>query len=188
MSRLSIALVVLLSPAAVAAQESFNPLASGLKVGQKVYVLLDAPCAAEPCPGEFVRGKIAKLTDSALVVHDGPVRHELSAFEVRRIERPKDRIWNGVAAGFAIGFGIGFVAVMSDGCEPGQWCIFDGPSFAAAAGLLSGGIGAGIGALTDFAISGRRVVFDRASARGAIATISPLAGPRLGGVRVSLRF
>jgi hypothetical protein len=188
MSRLSLALVVLLAPATLCAQEAFAPLESGLKVGQKVSVLADAPCAAEPCPGEFVKGKITRLTESSIVVHDGRRGHELSAFDVRLVERPKDRIWNGVLAGFGVGFVGGFVAVMSDGCEPGQWCILDGPSFAAAFGLLTGGVGAGIGALTDAAISGRRVVFHRAAPARVSASVAPIVGPRRGGVRVSLRF
>jgi hypothetical protein len=188
MSRIAIVLVVLLAPATVGAQEAFTPLGSGLKVGQKVYVVVDAPCAAEPCPGEFVEGKITKLTASSLVVFDGRLGHELSAFDVRLVERPKDRIWNGVLAGFGVGFGVGFVAVMSDRCDPGQWCIFDGPSFAAAFGLLTGGVGAGIGALTDFAIAGRRVIFHRAAPRSVSTSIAPIVGPGRGGVRVSLRF
>lgn len=188
MSRLSIALGVLLVPATLGAQEVFTPLESGLKVGQKIYVFVDVPCAAEPCPGEFVKGKITQLTESSLVVDDGRLGHDLRAFDVRRVERPKDRIWNGVLSGFGIGFGVGFVAVMSDGCAPGKWCIFDGPSFAAAAGLFTGGIGAGIGALTDAAISGRRVVFDRSAAGSVSTSIAPIVGPGRGGVRVSLRF
>jgi hypothetical protein len=39
--------------------------------------------------------------------------------------------------------------------------VFDGPSFAAAVGLLGGGIGAGVGAVTDAAMSNRRLIFAR---------------------------
>jgi hypothetical protein len=188
MSRFSMAFVLLLMSTSVRAQDTFTPLTSGLKVGQKVRILVDGTCGTAECPGEVVKGKIKEMAAESLVVDDGHARRELPAVNVRFVERPKDRIWNGVLAGFGVGFGVGFVSVMTDGCDPGEWCILDGPSFAAAVGLFGGAIGAGVGALTDFAISNRRVVFARSSENRVSTSISPIAGPGRGGIRVSVSF
>jgi hypothetical protein len=186
MSRISIALVCILCPVSVAAQ-GFAPLSSGLKVGQKVYVVMDAPCTTAECGGEFVAGRIWELTASSIVVNDGRNRYALPAVEVRRVERSGDRIWNGMLAGFAVGFGVGFVSVMAEGCDSNRGCLFGGPGWASLAGLFTGGIGAGVGTLTDALISGRRVVFDRPG-ESRKTVISPIVGARSGGIRVSVRF
>ena len=117
MSRLYLAVVLFIVPATLRAQEAFTPLDSGLTVGETIHVLVDAPCATNACPGELVKGKVAKLSDALLVVDDGRKRHELAAPDVRYIERPRDRIWNGLLAGFVVGFAVGFGSVMLDGCE-----------------------------------------------------------------------
>jgi hypothetical protein len=183
MLRVLIALVMLTGPASAFAQDVFTPQDSGLKVGQKVRILLDGACAGAPCQAEVVKGKIAELSTTSLVVDAGRSRHELDATRIQFVERSKDGIWNGVLVGFVVGFSVGFVAVLSDGCDPGQWCLFDGPSFAAGFGLLTGGIGAGIGAVTDAAISNHRVVFARTTF-GAVASTTAGAPSRAVGFRV----
>ena len=182
MSRTFFALgvVLLLVPASLRAQETFTPLQSGLKVGQKVSVTADG--------GEVVKGKIVRLDEASIAIADGRVSRELRALDVQRVERPKDRIWNGAGYGFGIGFAAGFVSVMADPCDPGRWCIFSGPSVATGVGLLAGGIGAGIGAVTDAVVSHRRVVFDRSTGSGTTTSIMPIVGRAHGGVRVSVRF
>jgi hypothetical protein len=187
MQRLWSIVVLVLVPALAYGQELFAPTEAGLTVGQKVRVVVDVSCPTETCAAAAVSGKIAKLSPESLVVDDGRMRHEFAALDVQRVERPKDRIWNGTLTGFGVGFGAGFVAAMADSCEAGQWCIFDGPSFAAAVGLFTGAIGAGIGALTDALISNPRLVFDRQ--RGsAKTTIMPQLGPRGGGLTLSVQF
>jgi hypothetical protein len=180
-------LVLVLLPAAVFAQE-FSPLASGLKVGQRVYLVVDAPCTESGCGGEFVDGRILELTPSSIVIKDGAGRHDLRLLDVRRVERHGDRIWNGILAGFGVGFGAGFLTVIADSCDSNEWCPFSGPEFAAAFGLLTGAVGAGIGAITDALISGRRVVFDRPAGGQRGVTIAPILAPRHAGVSISLRF
>jgi hypothetical protein len=137
-------------------------------------VLIDGACGDSSCQPELVKGKIADVTPTSIFLDDGRRRRELEAPRIQLVERSRDRIWNGVLIGFAVGFSLGFVSVLADGCDPGQWCLFDGPSFAAAVGLLSGGIGAGVGAVTDAAIAPRRIVFAR-----------PLALPKTEGALVS---
>ena len=182
MLRLFIALVLIAGPTSAFGQEVFDPGDSDLRIGEKVRVLIDGACTTAPCPGELVKGKLADLSPTSIVVQDGPMRRELPVSRVSFVERPRDRIWNGVLIGFATGFAIGFVGVMSDGCDRGEWCIFSGPSFAAAFGLLTGGIGAGVGAITDAAMSNRRVVFARSPAKS-----SPIAASSRS-ISVSVRF
>jgi hypothetical protein len=79
MSRLYLAVVLFIVPATLRAQETFTPLDSGLRVGETIHALVDAPCATKACPGELVKGKIAKLSDASLVVDDGRKRRELAA-------------------------------------------------------------------------------------------------------------
>jgi len=188
MSRLFLATVLLVVPATLGAQETFTPLAAGLKPGEKVRILVDAPCATAACPSRLVTGRIAELTATSLVLNDGRDRRELPAGEVRYVERPKDRIWNGVVAGFAVGFGAGFVTAIADGCDSNYGCLFDGPGFAAAVGLFFGGIGAGVGGITDALISRPRVVFVRPVTPGRAAIITPVVRVYGGGLGVSVRF
>jgi hypothetical protein len=185
MSRLYLAVVLFIVPATLSAQEAFAPLDSGLKVGEKVHVLVDAPCATTACPGELVKGKVAKLSDASLVVDDGRQQRELAAPHVHYIERPRDRIWNGLLAGFAVGFAVGFGSVMLDSCDP---CLLDSSSFAAPAGILGGGIGAGIGAITDAVVSRQRVVFVRPATSRVLTSIAPGVGVHSGGVSLTIRF
>jgi hypothetical protein len=181
MLRLFIVLVLLARPASAFAQEVFDPTESDLRIGQKVRVLIDRACETTPCPAELVRGKVAELTGSSLVIDDGRTRREFAATKIAFIERSRDRIWDGVLVGFGVGFAIGYLSVRADGPCGEFICPFNGPEFAAALGLLSGGIGAGIGAITDAAMSKHRVIFARtttppvpslvASARGVSFTI-----------------
>ena len=185
MSRLYLAVVLFIIPATLRAQEAFTPLDSGLRVGEMIHVLVDEPCATKACSGELVKGKVAKLSDTLLVVDDGRKRHELAAPHVRYIERPRDRIWNGLLAGFAVGFAVGFGSVMLDSCEP---CLLDSSSFAAAAGILGGGIGAGIGAITDAVVSRQRVVFVRPATSRGVTSIAPDVSGHSGGIGLTVRF
>ena len=185
MSRLYLAVVLFIVPATLRAQEAFTPLDSSLKVGERIHVLVDGPCATDACPGELVQGKVAKLSDASLVVDDGRKRHELAAPDIRYIERPRDRIWNGLLAGFAVGVAVGVGSVMFDSCEP---CLVDSSSFAAAVGILGGGIGAGVGAITDALISRKRVVFVRPATSRVVTSIAPGIGVHGGGISLAVRF
>ena len=187
MSRLYLAAVLFIIPATLRAQEAFTPLDSGLKVGEKIHVLVEAPCATTACPGELVKGKVAKLSDASLVVDDGRQQRELAAPDVRYIERPRDRIWNGLLAGFAVGFAAGFGSVMADGCEH-EPCLFGGPSWAAAGGIVGGGIGAGVGAITDALISRQRVVFVRPATSRGVSSSAPDVSGHSGGIGLTVRF
>ena len=178
MLRLVIVLVLLTGPASAFAQEVFAPPDSDLRIGQKVRVLVDAACTTAPCPGELVKGKLTELSATSIVVDDGHGRRELAAAKIAFLERPRDRIWDGALLGFAAGFTFGFVSVMVDPCD-GWFC---GPGFASAVGLFTGGIGAGVGVVTDALMSNRRVVFARSPAKASPSTV-PVRG-----ISYSVRF
>lgn len=55
MVRIAVALVLLLLPVLAQAQQ-FSPTNGKLRVGQEVYVVVDAPCTQQDCGGEFVAG------------------------------------------------------------------------------------------------------------------------------------
>lgn len=186
MWRITLVLTLLVSPTSVFAQAVFAPQSSGLKAGHRIRVLFEAPCANEHCPPELVKGKIIDLSAASIVIDDGRGHYEVASNDILLVERPRDRIWNGVLIGFAVGFSIGFVGVLADGCGAGEWCIFDGPEFAAAVGLLSGGIGAGIGAITDAVIADPRLIFARPPSHSRAASSHPRAVAR--GVSFSVRF
>ena len=185
MQRLFVAFALLFVPASLEAQETFAPLDAGLKVGEKVHVLVDAPCAAQKCSGELVKGRIAELSAESVVLSDGSNHRQVAVADVSYVERPADRLWNGVLAGFGVGFGAGFVAASAD-C--GSGCIFDGPGVATAVGLLFGGVGAGVGAISDALISRPRVVFVRSATGARVTTVTPMVGTKGSGIRVSVSF
>ena len=186
MVRVTLVLALLVSPSSVSAQAAFAPQSSGLKEGQRIRVLFEGRCANAPCAPQLVKGKIAELSAASIVIDDGRGYYEVASNDVLLVERPRDRIWNGVLIGFAVGFSIGFVGVLADGCGPGEWCIFDGPEFAAAFGLLSGGIGAGVGAIADAVIADPRLVFARPPGNSKAVGSHPRAFAR--GVSFSVRF
>jgi hypothetical protein len=185
MTRLCIAVALLIVPAPLAAQEIFTPLDVGLQLGDKVHVLVDGPCATQGCSAAVVKGRIADLSAASIVLSDGRERWQLAAADVRYVERSPDRLWNGALVGFGVGFGVGFVAAISD-CNSG--CLFDGPAFATAVGLIFGGVGAGVGTITDALIARPRIVFVRPATRARATTVTPMVGTNGGGIRVSVSF
>ena len=175
MLRLSLALILLAGPASAFGQDVFDPDDSSLKIGQTVRVLVDGTCASAPCSRELVKGRVAELSAASLVIDDGRVQRALAAVKIAYVERPRDRVWDGALIGFAIGFSIGFVGVLADPCDQGAWCPLGGPSFASAVGLLTGGIGAGVGTVIDVALSRHRVIFVRTAPNPAAATARSIA-------------
>src|SRR5687767_15046377 len=116
----ALVVVLLLLPATLRAQETFTPLQAALEVGQQISVMVDVPCPTAECGGELVEGRIPKLDETSIAIHDAPASRQLRAVVVRRIERPKGPVWDGVGYGFAFGFSAGFIAVIADGCNPGE--------------------------------------------------------------------
>ena len=156
----SLAIAVLLPVCAAAQPASSESIAAHLKSGDTVYVL-DA--AAREITGVF-----GKVSDSAITLMVNGELRDIPFSEVRRItRRGGDPIWNGML----IGAGVGAV-----GGSPA------GGAVAAAGAVIYGAIGA----ILDWAIPGRVVVY-RAAA-GQSVMVAPFLGDGRRGVRVSIGF
>ena len=107
---------------------------------------------------QAIDGRLQRISaDSLALVVDGGLR-ELSEVNIREIrKRSPDRWWNGALIGAGIGVGTG-VATAAAVCEGGAECTAWGTALLAP-GLA--GMGAGIGALIDFAISKFDTVYVR---------------------------
>ncbi len=164
-----------------------------LQPGERVNVTGALPCddvkVIEPeaaCVAGLalrtVSGRVTVLPDHLVVVR-GEDRQIFRLEGIERVERPKDRIWNGALIGYALG--VAPFAVMELQCrsEPGCW---EGLPLAVGV-VISGPIGFGIGALTDALIHRPRVVFSRAAPRSG-ASVSPILTRHSAAVRVSLVF
>lgn len=182
MVRIPVAFVLLSLLPVLAQAQQFSPTNGKLRVGQEVYVVVDAPCTQQGCGGEFVEGRVAGLTSDTIAVESAGRRFELPAREVMRVETRGDSLWNGLAYGAMFGFMGYFAAFMNDCAGP---CNDKDYAFLATASVLLGGsIGAAVGLVSDALIRGNRVVFQR----GKRASIAPLIGRGGGGVRLSVRF
>ena len=165
----------------IASAQPFTPAESPLRVGKRVYVVVDAPCTQQDCGGEFVDGRVTSLNADTFSVESDGRRFELAAKDVRRVETYGDPIWNGTAYGFAVAFGAAYLAASID-CQGGGFLCSQG--WIVAASSVCGGVGAAVGAIADAMVSRRTVVFQR----DARASIAPLIGPGAAGVRLSVRF
>jgi hypothetical protein len=182
---LPIIVLTLLLAASAQAQSSY-PTAStlALKRGETVIV-------TRLSIHETLRGRVVSLDEDGLELAIGRTRQVVPLGELERVERPKDRIWNGALIGYGLGFVTGAVVVLSDPCTPKPGAFinpcFNSPEFAVAlGGLITGPIGMGIGAITDAIARKPRVVFDRKS-RTRVA-FAPALGRRSGGLRVAIAF
>jgi hypothetical protein len=180
-------LMLTLLLAASAQAQSADPAATALAVepGEKVIV-------TRVTSHERLRGRLVRIDDDGLELANGATRHVVPLGDLERVERPKDRIWNGALIGYGLGFATGAIMVLSDGCDPPKpgaliHLCFGGPGFAVAVGgLVNGPIGFGIGAIGDAIARKPRVVFDRKS-RARVA-IAPAFARRGAGVRVAVVF
>lgn len=156
---------------------SFEQLRSRVSVGENVIVA--------DVVGREVRGTIADLSVSSLVLVVGKDRMEFLEADVETMSR-RDSRWNGTLWGLGAGAVLG--ALLDKGLveEYGREDIEVGESveFIAAAAA----IGAGIGFAVDALIKGRRVVYSRPPSTRGKASVSPMWGPSRRGILVSLRF
>lgn len=182
---LPIVVVTLLLAASAQAQSS-DPTAStlALKRGEKVTV-------TRVTMRETLRGRVVGLDEDGLELAVGRTRQVVPLADLERVERPKDRSWDGALIGYGLGFATGAAMVLSDPCrpEPGAFInlCFNDAGFALLYGsLITGPIGMGIGAIGDAIVRKPRVVFDRKS-RTRIA-IAPTFVRHGGGLRVAVTF
>jgi hypothetical protein len=190
-----IAMIALVSRATASAQTpgvNAGDLELGLTPGERVIVTGHVSCreALDIEPGSqsatgpstcIAKGKATLLPDRLVV--DGRARYTFPLDAIERVERPRDRIWNGAAIGYAAGFAP--LALMELDCRrsPGCW---EGLGLAIGA-IITGPIGFGIGALTDALIRPPRLVYSRTQRQPAVA-LSPILTPHSGGVGIAVAF
>jgi hypothetical protein len=147
-----------------------------LKLGQTVY--------ATDTQERETEGRIVRLSDTALTLHVAGTDRDFPRSELRQIARRGDSVRNGATIGMGIFAAWGLVGVLN---SSGGYSYVDEFGPGAAAVMVGGiaGIGAGIGALVDYAIKGKTVVY-RMNPRN--VTASPVVLHRGGGVRVAVRF
>ena len=177
MNRVLHPLVLLLAVTATApAQElagTFDQLRVLVKPGDALTVT--------DVSGLRLRGTLAELSSSSLVLEVSGTRRALQSAEIDAIEkRGADSLRNGALIGLAAGAGL-FGTVI--GATTGD------RGYAVGGAVVYGGIGAGIGVGIDALIEGRRVIY--AASRSTTwnsTTIAPIVSTSRKGVLVSIRL
>ncbi len=172
--------------AASAHAQSSDPAASDLKLkrGEKIIVTRVAV-------HEALRGRVVALDEDGLEIAIGRTRQVVRLGDLERVERPKDRIWDGALIGYGLGFATGAAMVLRDPCTPApgaflNLCFNDAGFALFFGGLITGPVGMGIGAIGDAILRKPHVVFDRES-RIRVA-IAPTFVRHGGGLRVAVAF
>ena len=174
--------------AAQTAATSFDALQSRVKPGDVVDVTETS--------GRKSHGRINQFSQSALEIvvrktgpdgRDTLVPMRLAERDVRqvRVEHP-DSILNGTLIGAAIGGGPFLVVGVAAASVGGGSCGSDS-NVCLGVGLITGAIGAGVGAMIDASKHRRTTVFDTRS-RSAVLQLSPVLSPSVRGLQVSMRF
>jgi hypothetical protein len=176
MNRLAHIAILLLIAAPAQGQElagTFDQLRVLIRAGDTLTIT-DAS-------GQRVRGKLADLSATTLVLDTPGLRRTLQVTEVDIIQkRGADSLKNGALIGLGIGAGLSALAIGAATREGG---------YAAAGALFYGGIGAGIGAGVDALIEGQRVIYARSTSSTPGVSIAPIVTRSRQGVlfTVSLR-
>jgi len=179
--------ISLLLPTAVDAQPTVpTPMSFPVEAGERVIVTR----ASTP---DAIRGRVVLIGYEGLVLDAGPTRLVVPLADVQRIERRKDRFWNGALIGYGVGFAAGAAMVLATPCKPNPTgfidLCFDGPEFAAGFGaLITGPVGFAIGGIADAIKRKPRVVFDRGVSHRVAIVVGPALVRRGGGLRVAVAF
>ena len=133
------------TPQAATSQSSPPP---SLAPGDRVVVTDDR---------RSLRGRIAEITTESLVLQEGHTSLRIPLGSVQRIDRIGDSLFNGAAIGTAIGGGTA-LALMAKACTNSS-CADTSTSLDPRITLMGALIGAGVGAIIDKAIEGRRTIY-----------------------------
>ncbi|MEN3340472.1 MAG: hypothetical protein V7647_4148 [Acidobacteriota bacterium] len=155
---------------------SFETLSDKVKPGQTVYAL--------DTEGRETEGRLVRLSNTALTLRVAGADRDFPRSELTRLARRGDSVGNGAAIGMGIFAAWGLVGVLN---SSGGYSYIDefGPGAGAAVVGGMAGIGAGIGALIDYAIKGRTVVYRTQPPRVSASPVL-LHGDR--GIRLAVRF
>ena len=172
--------MALLLPAAADAQPvAPTPTSFAMESGERVVV-------TRAGTHDTIRGRVVLIGNDGLVLDDGPTRHVVPLADVQRVERRKDRFWNGALIGYGVGFATGAAMVLLTPCTG---LCFDEPAFAGAfGGLIAGPVGFAIGGITDAIKRKPRVVFDRGASNRVAIAVGPTLARRGAGLRVAVAF
>ena len=179
--------MALLLPAAADAQPAVpTPMSFPIDAGERVIV-------TRASTHDTIRGRVVLVGYEGLVLDDGPTRLVVPLADVQRVERRKERFWNGALIGYGLGFATGAVIVLANPCQrdPNAFIdlCFDGPAFAAAlGGLITGPMGFAIGGIADAIKRKPRVVFDRGARDRVAIAVGPALARRGAGLRVAVAF
>jgi hypothetical protein len=169
-----IALVLVLTSALADAQElagTFDQLRVLVKPGDTLTITDSS--------GHRVRGRLADLSASSLVLEAAGTRRLFQDTEVGTIEkRGSDSLKNGALIGLSVGAGF-FGPVI--GATTGDW------GLAAVGALIYGGIGAGIGVGFDAMVEGPRTIYAASRPKQSTFRIAPILNRSQKGVLVSFR-
>ncbi len=151
---------------------SFEELPERIRAGQTVFVTDGLDRQTE--------GRLVRLSDASITLVVQGIEREFPRAEVHQVSRRGDTVGDGAVIGLGV-FGAWALASVAfgGGCEEAG----AGPCLAAAG--VMGGIGAGVGALIDYSIKGKTVVY---RTKPVAVTATPLLLRRGAGVSVALRF
>jgi hypothetical protein len=179
--------MALLLPAAADAQPGVpTPTLFPVDAGERVIV-------TRAGTHDTIRGRVVLVGYEGLVLDDGPTRLVVPLADVQRVERRKDRFWNGALIGYGVGFATGAVMVLANPCKHDPNAVLDlcldGPEFAAAIGaVITGPLGFAIGGITDAIRRKPHVVYDRGASNRVAIAVGPTLARRGAGLRVAVAF
>ena len=133
--------------------------------------------------GTTYKAKLKEISDRILTVTSQGTARTLTETQILEIRHGRrDSLWNGSLIGLAAGAGAGAIAVTAT-CQNDSECsgiaaLVFVPTFAAG--------GAAVGVVIDSLIRRQETVFSRS--KSTQMHIAPIAGKKLAGVHVSLRF
>ena len=165
---------------------SFQDLQRTLKAGQQV-VLMPYPSNEA---GREIRAIVSALSATSLVLLIDGMPREFREDSVAHIDRPGDRLKNGILIGMTAGFVVP-AAIIFGLCQPhsGGECVeaLFAPVVGPPWGLLGAGIGAAAGAGIDAMVGGRTRIYASPRKTSGV-TLSPLLAKDRRGALVSVRF
>lgn len=174
--------LTLLIPVQAAAQQPAttpDQLSVLLRPGETVWVTDGS--------GHEVKGRLLTLAGDALQVEISGLPQSIEFATVQRVQhRHADSLLNGTLIGAAVGGGL-------VGLFWAAWCsdaeCDDDDEYIGGSVAIYSAVGAGIGALCDVMIKGKRTVYEAPAGRAIPSvTVSPLVTREARGVSIGLRF
>ena len=162
------------APMAQAASPDADKIRTRVKDGQKIVVTDDQ--------GRTLSGRIGELGPDALMLLVGRDTTKVPYDRIVRIDRPRDRLWDGALVGRVGGAGTGLACAVAEASKDSGW----GGFVALVAPPMLGGIGAFIGLAVDAAIRRDPKLYRRTGPTR--ISLSPALGPRHRSMAISVSW